>query len=408
MSSPLALSGACKRPHLAVLALLALGAAGCSSDTTRFASNTPPADITGSVGSSAAAGPVASRPLPPIGHIASVPPPTRPASGVAGGGRGMASYRPGDVTGSVAAHTRQWDWNGGTPITVRNGETLAALSRRYGVPVAAIMQANGMTSASQLRAGQRLVIPRHKGSGLATSGPPATRTAARDTASAADGTHVIKPGETLSSIARRYRVSLAELAKANHIEPYARIKMGDRLVIPGQSAAARRPARTAAKHSAAPEKVAAVEPAQTARTVTPHALDQKPGLTKSSALSFRWPVRGRIIAGFGPKPNGQQNDGINLAVPEGTPIKAAADGVVAYAGNELKSYGNLVLIRHGNGFVTAYAHARELLVKRGDHIKRGQVIARAGETGNVTSPQLHFEIRKGSSAVDPMQYLSGA
>ena len=91
--------------------------------------------------------------------------------------------------------------------------------------------------------------------------------------------------------------------------------------------------------------------------------------------SFRWPVRGRIIAGFGAKPNGQQNDGINLAVPEGTPIKAAEDGVVAYAGNELKGYGNLVLIRHANGYVTAYAHASELMVKRGDTVKRGQVIA---------------------------------
>ena len=93
---------------------------------------------------------------------------------------------------------------------------------------------------------------------------------------------------------------------------------------------------------------------------------------------FRWPVHGRIIAGFGPKPSGQQNDGINVAVPEGTPIKAAEDGVVAYAGNELKGYGNLVLVRHSNGYVTAYAHASEIMVKRDDPVKRGQVIAKAG------------------------------
>jgi murein DD-endopeptidase MepM/ murein hydrolase activator NlpD len=124
--------------------------------------------------------------------------------------------------------------------------------------------------------------------------------------------------------------------------------------------------------------------------------------------SFRWPVKGRVIAGFGPKTGGAQNDGINLAVPEGTPVKAADDGVVAYAGNELKGYGNLVLIRHSNGYVSAYAHASELLVKRGDTIKRGQVIAHAGQTGNVTSPQLHFEIRKGSTPVDPAQYLAAA
>ena len=124
-----------------------------------------------------------------------------------------------------------------------------------------------------------------------------------------------------------------------------------------------------------------------------------------SIPTFRWPVRGRVVAPFGPKPAGQQNDGINVAVPEGTPVKAAEDGVVAYAGNELKGYGNLVLISHGNGYVTAYAHASELMVKRGDQIKRGQVIAKAGQTGNVTSPQLHFEIRKGSSPVDPMPHL---
>jgi len=123
--------------------------------------------------------------------------------------------------------------------------------------------------------------------------------------------------------------------------------------------------------------------------------------------SFRWPVKGRVIAAFGSKNNGAQNDGINLAVPEGTPVKAADDGVVAYAGNELKGYGNLVLVRHANGYVSAYANASELLVKRGDTVKRGQVIAHAGQTGNVTSPQLHFEIRKGSTPVDPMQFLDG-
>ena len=102
---------------------------------------------------------------------------------------------------------------------------------------------------------------------------------------------------------------------------------------------------------------------------------------------------------------GQQNDGIDLSVPEGTSVKAADDGVVAYAGNELKGYGNLVLVRHQNGYITAYAHASELMVKRGDTVKRGQIIARSGQTGNVTAPQLHFEIRKGKVPVDPVQFL---
>ena len=124
--------------------------------------------------------------------------------------------------------------------------------------------------------------------------------------------------------------------------------------------------------------------------------------------TFRWPVRGKVITSYGAKTNGKANDGINLAVPEGTPIKAADDGVVTYSGNELKSYGNLVLVKHPNGYVTAYAHASELMVKRGDTIKRGQVIAKSGQSGEVQSPQLHFEIRKGSSPVDPLQFLNGA
>jgi murein DD-endopeptidase MepM/ murein hydrolase activator NlpD len=202
------------------------------------------------------------------------------------------------------------------------------------------------------------------------------------------------------------------LAKANNIQPYAKISMGDRLVVPGGRPVAANPAPQVARPRTVPVEKVASAPAQNARIAT-----QEPDKTESvvktaeaagSMPSFRWPVRGRVIAGFGPKTNGAQNDGINLAVPEGTPVKAADDGVVAYAGNELKGYGNLVLIRHANGFVSAYAHASELLVKRGDTIKRGQVIAHAGQTGNVTSPQLHFEIRKGSTPVDPTKYLSGA
>jgi len=134
----------------------------------------------------------------------------------------------------------------------------------------------------------------------------------------------------------------------------------------------------------------------------------KPSEATGALPTFRWPVRGKVITSYGAKTNGKSNDGINLAVPEGTPVKAAEDGVVAYSGNELKGYGNLVLVRHSNGYVTAYAHASELMVKRGDTIKRGQIIAKSGQSGEVGSPQLHFEIRKGSSPVDPLQFLNGA
>ena len=188
---------------------------------------------------------------------------------------------------------------------------------------------------------------------------------------------------------------------------------------PVHAAAAAPPQRTAVKaepapvaRQPAPKVVAEAAPQPVAHVVTP-AADPTPEPATGSApagnnaVSFRWPVRGRVIAGFGPKTNGQQNDGINVSVPEGTPIKAAEDGTVAYAGSELKGYGNLVLVRHANGFVTAYAHASELSVKKGDSVKRGQVIGKAGATGNVTSPQLHFEVRRGATPVDPAQYLTG-
>lgn len=124
--------------------------------------------------------------------------------------------------------------------------------------------------------------------------------------------------------------------------------------------------------------------------------------------NFRWPVKGRIISKYGSKPGGTRNEGINIAVPEGTSVRAAESGVVAYAGNELKGYGNLVLIRHDSGWVTAYAHNKQLYVKRGDTVRRGDVIAKAGQTGSVDAPQLHFELRKGATAVDPLKYLGSA
>ena len=120
---------------------------------------------------------------------------------------------------------------------------------------------------------------------------------------------------------------------------------------------------------------------------------QEEETSSADKADFRWPARGRVISGYSGKGG---NEGINIAVPEGTPVKAAEGGTVAYAGSELKGYGNLVLIRHPNGYVSAYAHNGDLKVKRGDTVKRGQVVANSGQSGNVSSPQLHFELRKGS------------
>ena len=243
-------------------------------------------------------------------------------------------------------------------------------------------------------------------------------------AAAAPSVHVVNPGETLASIARQNHVSAAELAKANNMDASTKLKLGTRLAVPSKAAAAAPAAPVGvvaapavATVPAPNTKVAAATPQQSAHLAQANpqpdeTAAETPAVKASEATgalaTFRWPVRGKVITGYGAKTNGKSNDGINLAVPEGTPVKAAEDGVVAYSGNELKGYGNLVLIRHSNGYVTAYAHASELLVKRGDTIKRGQVIAKSGQSGEVGSPQLHFEIRKGSQPVDPLQFLSGA
>jgi murein DD-endopeptidase MepM/ murein hydrolase activator NlpD len=323
----------------------------------------------------------------------------------------------------VSQSTGRLRWNGEHSVVVRRGQTLAAIARENHVSVDAIMRANGIRNPSEIQPGQRIDIPRN----AANAQPHVTTATPRASEPRVSGNvHVVGPGETLIGIARRHNMSLSALARLNRMSPYTKLAIGDRVIVPGahrEQMASREPAprHEAAKPAPAPEvakprtvpaETVASVPTQSVRVAKTDVDAAEESATKKAEPagampSFRWPVKGRIIARFGREPNGTTNDGINLAVPEGTPIKAADDGVVAYAGNELKGYGNLVLIRHPNGYVSAYANASKLLVTRGEHVKRGQVIARAGQTGNVTSPQLHFEIRKGSTPVDPTKYLGG-
>jgi len=228
--------------------------------------------------------------------------------------------------------------------------------------------------------------------------PVATVPSGKSASPGNSGVHVVRRGDTLKKISRLHRKPVADIANANNIQLTTRLKVGDRLVIPSVSVN-NKPSGLISNHS-----TGRVEP--TGQTAQAKAKDAVKAPEEAAALPmFRWPVRGRIIASFGSSLNGGKNDGINLAVPEGTPVKAAEDGVVSYAGNGLASNGNLVLIHHSNGYSTVYAHAKELLVKRGDQIKRGQVIAYSGQTGNVSAPQLHFEVRKGATPLDPVRFL---
>ncbi len=277
-----------------------------------------------------------------------------------------------------------------TAVVVESGDTIYSLSRRYGVPTRAIIEANGLEPPFRLTVGQRIVLPRQQ-------------------------EHVVAGGETLFDIAGTYGVDPYVLASANGlIAPY-RLRDGQRLTVPAPDPASRPPVQqTAALGSSlgpppapAPAEATGDEPALAAipRIVPSEPVAKPPPV---SGRGFVWPVKGKIISDFGPKAKGRRNDGVNIAGPRGTPVRAAEGGVVAYAGNELRGFGNLVLLRHADGWVTAYAHNDELLVQRGDTVQRGQTIAKLGSTGSVTEPQLHFQLRKGKQPVDPVKYLASS
>lgn len=330
--------------------------------------------------------------------------------------------------------TPGWSAAGGTPLVVADGQTAGILAVRYGVPVDALLHANGFTSAAQVRPGTRLVIPVYNAS-VASARPqhpveapraepkerilptrfvPPAHVASREPVGRTT-LHFVKGPEPVRTAPGRIvadrdarDVKNAKTAERTAPKPAAGKSAG----IQEQNVArADKPAAIETKRQAAalrqPVGIDTTETSSLPPAATAFAPSTAPAAPSTSVASaapeFRWPAHGRIIQGF--KAGG--NDGINIAVPEGTAIKAVDDGVVAYAGDELKGYGKLVLIRHSNGFVSAYADNQDLEVKRGDTVKRGQVIAKSGETGNVASPQLHFELRKGSTPVDPTQYLAG-
>jgi murein DD-endopeptidase MepM/ murein hydrolase activator NlpD len=383
-----------------------------ASDTTGSAPST-----SGAIESRPLAGPPAQPGYTPAPSYASTPPRTVPAAPAPVYAANNNSAPP--VTGSSAPRTGEagWRWDGGTAVTLQQGETIDVIGRRYGVPTWAILRANNLADASRVTPGTRLVIPSYEAPAGNAAVASAPQPMPANAAPRSSKVHVVHAGETLYSLGRRYGVSHSSIAQANSLSDSASLRVGQRLNIPGASTATASrggpftPAPSqrveAPAPAPAPVSTASVTPTpQKAAAVT--TVEEEPQDTRSLGGSpqFRWPVRGKVISGYGPKTNGQHNDGINLSVPEGTEIKAAENGVVAYAGNELKGYGNLVLLRHTDGWMTAYAHNSQLLVKRGDQVRRGQPIARAGQTGGVTSPQVHFEIRKGSTPVDPTQYLS--
>ncbi len=273
----------------------------------------------------------------------------------------------------------------GEYLYVKRGDTLYSLTKRNNLSMRAVIKENDLRQPYTLKVGQRLRIPQPK-------------------------MHLVQKGDTLYNISKRYNMSVHTLSKMNDLkEPYT-IHLGQKLKITDTN--------DEIKTAQAPLKSRASARQKTDEKETPLPVKntvQKPskGVARKSAKipfwqskkKFTWPVRGNVISKFGLNAKGQQNDGINIKAKAGTPVKAAEAGVVGYASNGLKGYGNLILIRHKNGWLTAYAHNQKLLVKKGQTVKKGQNIALVGQSGNVKSPQLHFEIRYKTKVVNPQNYL---
>ena len=345
-----------------------------------------------------------------------------------------------------------WTAIGGSVITLREGETLFNVSKRYGVPVTELKKANNITNADQIDAGQQIIVPSYVYSATApVSAPdidPRTRASRSDTGllthvsldrirvptksprgyktglAAVDlsnnntkmpnHTYVVAGGDTLGAIAEKHGVRLADLTKANELEN-ANIRVGQKLIIPERNVP------RINNHSSENKRVVGLAPMKADRIVTGSTpknyikpvrvkeygsvVGDEKAPARTGIDTFRWPVTGRVLSKFGHRRRGERNEGIDISVPVGTSVKAAENGLVIYSDSELQEYGNLLLIRHDGGWVSAYAHNSSLQVKRGDKVRRGQIIAKSGRTGNAERPMIHFELRKDSNPVNPEKYL---
>jgi murein DD-endopeptidase MepM/ murein hydrolase activator NlpD len=304
----------------------------------------------------------------------------------------VSTYGAGEGAGSVGMHV------------VARGDSIAKIAKRYRLSERSIAAANDLYPPYKLQAGQRLKLP-----------PPETYKA--------------RSGDTVASVARLFAVEGIKIAQVNGLGATQKLKPGQVLRLPSVTVAEilktdiipvfaqAKPLPISPRPEFAPHKVmpksapnplSPPEPPPSTNPIKPSVplfYETPKAFTPSGSGRFTMPVMGPLLSSFGPKPGGLHNDGINIKAPQGAPVRAADSGVVVYAGNELKGTGNLVLIRHEGDYLTAYAHMDDFLIRRGESVKRGQSIGTVGSTGAVSESQLHFEIRKGTQAVDPKPYL---
>ncbi len=376
---------------VAVVALVGF-AAGCSSDVARFddgfytgaVPQTPtrtaavsqpyPGDVdrmnTAGISRSSGYAPSSGRaptasvqrntlpPPPPPAYQASAPAAVAPSASQPTA-RGMPASTLGDQAARIAKPAPRQS-EGGPKVTVESGDTLLSIARRTGASVSDIKRANGLDD-STIRIGQTLTVPGGK--------VAATKVASVET-KVAPTKEITKPRPESAAP-----------------EPYTPPATAEKAARPSAETASKQSQPTTTVSQEVESKVAAIAPDAT-------------GISQ-----FRWPVQGRVISRFGEKVGSRRNDGLNISVPRGTPVKAAENGVVIYAGDGLKEFGNTVLVKHDDGLVTVYGHADSISVERGAKVRRGQEVAKSGMSGDTDVPVLHFEVRKNSAPVDPTKYL---
>ncbi len=279
-------------------------------------------------------------------------------------------------------------------ITVQKGDTLYSISKRYNVPLRDLIEANHLTPPYTLTIGRTLRLPLAK-------------------------THTVAKGDTLYSISKRYDVDLTTLSKFNNLQAPYTLSIGQTLTIPGSVSNTASATATPIPQAKATTSTTTKQTTQSrfsfwkpaekkTTTATPKKMTTAQKTPAGSSVrknKFAWPLKGTILSRYGTIGKGRNNDGINIKATLGAEVKAADAGKVAYAGNELKGFGNLILIKHNDGWITAYAHNDRLFVKKGQSVRKGEKIAAAGSTGSVNTPQLHFEIRSGKKALNPLNYL---
>ena len=279
------------------------------------------------------------------------------------------------------------------------GDTIYSISRRYNLPQQDIVLANHLRAPFRLTEGQRIQLP-----------PPQE--------------YRVRPGDSLYTVSRLFGVNSSEVARLNRMQAPYTLRPGQVLRLPSLSRRMMVPTQTTlSTHPMPAAPVAPVARENLSISSSPQGSSSgvivpspKPrahsggsvktaSIPKRSSSKFMWPIQGRVVSAFGPKKNGLHNDGINIKAPKGAPVRAADNGVVVYAGNELKGSGNLVLLRHDGQWVTAYAHMDKIMIRKGQTVRRGETIGTVGSSGSVSTPQLHFEVRKGTEALNPAKYL---